>query len=94
MNKRKIVLTFILTIVFLFVVVFIESEIISPLFLPEDPCYYPDREVPYFIELFYMNGASNGHPEGSFLLLFIELIISFLIAYLISSFVFRKKIRP
>lgn len=91
MNKRKILLTFVLTIVFLFIVSFIESEIISPLFLPEDPCYYHGREVPYFIELFYMNGASNGHPEGGFLLLFIEFALSFLIGYSISKFVYRKK---
>ena len=54
---------------------YVDFEVISPMILPADPCYYHTHPTPYWVELLYMHGGSNGHPEGNFTHLFILIIL-------------------
>ena len=69
---------------------FIDFDLISPLFLPEDLCYYHKHEVPFLIEFFYMNRGANGHPEGSLIHFLLLLISSIFTAYKVKQLIFKK----
>lgn len=73
---------------------YVDFDLISPIFLPDDPCYYHFHEIPWWVDKFYMNGASNGHPEFSFLHLYLLLILSLncsaVIAILVKSLIWAK----
>lgn len=56
--------------------------VISPLILPKDYCYYHFHETPWWVELFYMNPSSNGHPEGSLFHLIFLLIVSIALGFI------------
>ena len=43
----------------------IDFGLVSPLFLPEDPCYYHTHLAPRWVELLYLDPDSNRHPDGS-----------------------------
>lgn len=88
---KKVVFVVISTIISFVAVVLFESKVLSPLILPEDFCYYHFHEAPYLIELFYMNGGSNGHPEGNLLLFFTEFIISLILGFYTSHLFFKLK---
>lgn len=88
---KRIGLLIIYTLISFIAVVLFEIKVISPLVLPEDYCYYHFHETPYLIELFYMNGGSNGHPEGNLLLLTTEFIIALLLGFCLNYIFFKLK---
>lgn len=63
---RLILTTVLLSSILLFSIGYLDFEVITPLILPEDYCYYHTHEIPWWVELFYMSPANNGHPYGSF----------------------------
>jgi hypothetical protein len=77
----KIVLWLLFSVVYLFVLGFLDIAIITPLILPEDYCYYHFHDTPWWVEFFYMNPASNGHPDGSFFHLVFLLSISAILGF-------------
>lgn len=87
---RLIIFTIIFSVIYLFVISYLDSEVLSPLILPNDYCYYHKHEVPWWVELFYMTPASNGHPDGSFFQMFIFLILSVLLGYITSRTLMNK----
>lgn len=86
-NKKSkfLALTFTLSILYFFIIDYTDTNLISPLLLPSDSCYYHYHEIPWWVELFYMTPASNGHPEGSFFKLFLFLNLSILFGYISSK---------
>jgi hypothetical protein len=60
---RKILLTTLLSIFFIFVIGYLDFVLISPIFLPEDICFYHTNEAPFLIDLFYLGGGNGGYPE-------------------------------
>ncbi len=55
---------------------YIDFEIITPFILPNDPCYYHTNDIPLWVDVFYMSGGSNGHPEGNLTHIIVVLILS------------------
>ena len=64
---------------------YIDFEIITPMILPEDHCYYHTHPTPYWVEFLYMSGGSNGHPDGS--------IIHFLMVIALGAFLGHLTVR-
>lgn len=50
---------------YLLVLGWLDFEVITPLVLPTDPCYYHQHPIPFWVDWLYMNGTCNGHPEVS-----------------------------
>ena len=71
-------LAFFAGIGFVFLFAVLDTEVISPLILPADPCYYHTNPTPFWVELLYMHGGSNGHPEGNFTHLILLLLLGFI----------------
>lgn len=76
---------FIYFFVSLFIIGFIDLEIITPIVnLPEDICYYHTVEPPIWVEWFYLD--SSGHTEFPYswlhfsMILFLSLSLSGLLA--------------
>lgn len=89
---KNILLIVLFSFLFLVVLGLLDGIIITPLILPEDYCYYHTNDIPWWVELFYMNPASNGHPDGSFFHLLFLLIISALLGFLTAKrFVSKEK---
>ncbi|MFT4601465.1 MAG: hypothetical protein ACI857_001645 [Arenicella sp.] len=74
---RYTFLSFFLGIGLLFLLGYIDFEIITPILLPEDPCYFHIHKVPWWVDFFYMCAGCNGHPDGSIKHLLFLLIVSF-----------------
>ena len=70
------VLAVIFSLVYVMAISYIDFKIITPVVLPEDYCYYHTHEIPLWVELLYMNGASGGHPDGSLIHFFLLIILS------------------
>ena len=82
-NRIKYSLIFIISsIAYLFIIGFIDFEIISPFILPEDKCYYHTHKTPLWVEILYMGEGSNGHPFVTLTHLVILLIISLGLGYI------------
>ncbi|MDG1330946.1 MAG: hypothetical protein P8P74_01345 [Crocinitomicaceae bacterium] len=60
---------------------YIDFEVITPMILPADLCYYHTHPTPYWVELLYMNGGSNGHPEGNFTHLFLIIALGAILGH-------------
>ena len=88
--SKKTLLTIILSVIYFIIFSYFESQVLSPLILDKDYCYYHTHKTPFLIELLYMSPASNGHPDGSFFLLFIILIISISFSYLTINKITKK----
>lgn len=73
---------FFVGIIYLVGIWYISFEVIMPLILPVDPCYYHMRDTPVLIDFFYMGLGSNGHPEGSLMHIFLIVILSFFLGRL------------
>lgn len=78
-NNFRSILIILYSVLIFIILLFIDFRIITPLILPEDHCYYHFHETPFLVNLLYINGSSNGHPEWSFthiiLLVFISIFI-------------------
>lgn len=58
------------------VLYYLDFHFLGPNILPDDYCYYHDHPTPWWVELFYMSPASNGHPDGSMFHLLVLLLLS------------------
>lgn len=74
-------LIIILGSLFTIILWYIDFEIITPMLLPGDFCYYHFHDIPWWIELFYMGMGSNGHPEGSMFHFLLIPVIGFFMSY-------------
>jgi len=91
-NVLGILFTIIFSTVYLFAFHYLDYEVLSPLLLPKDYCYYHIHDVPWWVELFYMTPAGNGHPDGSFFHLLLLIIIAVFAGYRTSSAIMNKLI--
>ena len=87
---KKLLVTVICSAFYFEIISYIESNLIAPLVLNKDYCYYHSHETPFLIELFYMSPASNSHPEGSFFKSFVILLISITLGYFSGKIIFNK----
>lgn len=84
------VLTIIFGIIYLFAIGYVDFEVLSALILPEDYCYYHVHEAPWWVDLFYLSGASNGHPDGSIFHFFLLFILSIFLGFVTSRALINK----
>ncbi|MFK7783883.1 MAG: hypothetical protein AB8B56_02145 [Crocinitomicaceae bacterium] len=68
---------------FIILIGYIDFEIISPMILPEDHCYYHTHPTPYWVELLYMSGGSNGHPDGSIFHFLIVIVLGAILGHVV-----------
>jgi len=78
-------------IVYILVLGYIDFEIITPLVLPQDPCYYHTHETPVWVEVLYMGIGSNGHPDGSIKHLILIVILSMTLGHFTVKMIRLKK---
>lgn len=78
-KKKWIVLTFAFCLIYIIVIGYLDFEIISPLILHEDYCYYHNHDSPLWVDLFYLNG--DGHPDGTFLHLNLLILFCIILGY-------------
>jgi hypothetical protein len=91
-NRVSDSIIFILVIlIVLGLLLFIDFSIISPIILPEDLCYYHTHEVPIWVDVLYMNGSSNGHPEWTFTHIFLVLILSIILSTKAMNYLRREQ---
>lgn len=76
------IIAFFSGILFILLVWYVDFEIISPLILPEDHCYYHSHPTPYWVDFLYMSGGSNGHPDGSMIHFLLVAIIGATLGHL------------
>ena len=84
MNKSitsfRILLIVIFTIIFIFLLGYIDFEIITPLLpLPDDICFYHENEPPTWINLFYLDNIGHTEPPFSTLHILTLLLLSFVL---------------
>lgn len=93
-NNKKwklVLLTIVLSLIYLFALNYIDIKLISPIILPNDYCYYHNHETPWWVELLYMTPSSNGHPDGSFFKLLLFLILASYLGYITSKAIINKR---
>ena len=61
---------------------YVDFEIITPMILPTDPCYYHTYPTPLWVELLYMHGGSNGHPEGNLTHFLVVIVLGAILGHL------------
>ena len=76
------IMAFFCGIIYIFVIGYIDLEIITPFILPEDPCYYHTHETPFWVEFLYMGFASNGHPDGSLKHLLLLVVVGIILGHI------------
>jgi len=96
MTSFRILLILIFTIVFIFLLGFIDFKIITPLLpLSDDICFYHTNTPPAWVELFYLD--SLGHPEPPFtglhmlILLLMSLILGVYTGIKIDKWLLKRK---
>ncbi len=90
MKKVNNILLIIFYVFVIFCLLFyIDFNIISPLILPKDLCYYHLHDTPLWVEVLYMNCSSNEHPEWSIIHIILLLILSIFLGDKI-----KKRIHP
>ena len=70
-------------------IAFVDFRIITPLILHEDACHYHNTYTPLWVEWLYINGASNGHPDGSITHLVLLILVSWFLAHKTSDRIVR-----
>lgn len=80
-----IILVPILSVIYAITILYIDFEILSPLLLPEDKCYYHTHKTPFWVDFLYMSAHSGGHPEGSLTHILFVIIIGFVLGYITSK---------
>ncbi|OYU95785.1 MAG: hypothetical protein CFE21_11650 [Bacteroidetes bacterium B1(2017)] len=90
--KRMVVgvLSIVFGIINLFVIGYLDFDVLSPLILPKDYCYYHLHDIPWWVELFYLSGSSNGHPDGSIFHYFLVFILSLSLGFIASRALINK----
>ena len=78
-------------IFYLFFLGYIDFEIFTPKILPENPCYYHTHAVPTWVDFFYMNNFSNGHPDGSVKHFLLLLVFSMFLGHKTAKLIRLKK---
>jgi hypothetical protein len=76
------VIAFLAGLIYLRIIWFISFEVIMPLILPADLCYYHTHDTPFLIDFFYMSLGSNGHPDGSLIHSLLIIVLSFFLGHL------------
>ena len=62
---------------------YFDAEILSPLLLPDDLCYYHIHQSPLWMDWFYISSINNGHPAPASTIpnLLILLLLGFSLGY-------------
>lgn len=81
-----------MSIIYILAIGYLDFEIITPAILPAEYCYYHFHAIPFWVDLFYMNGASNGHPEGSLVHYFLLILWSMILGINTKSHLKKKLI--
>lgn len=78
-------------VIYIIILGYVDLQVISPLILPEDPCYYHTHKMPGWVDFFYMNAAFNGHPGVSFKHLFLLIVVGFVLGHFTSKRIRLKR---
>ena len=96
MTAFRILLTLVLSFVFLILLGFIDYKVLTPLLpLPDDICYYHTNVPPIWVRLFYLD--SSGHTEIPYsklhmLTLFtVSGLLGFLTTRMIDNWLIKKR---
>lgn len=93
-TKTKVrIFNFGIFIVVFSLLIYVDFGIISPNLLPTDPCYYHTNPTPFWVDFFYMNGSSNGHPEWSIMHIILLIALSAFIVRLFEKKIFNESCR-
>lgn len=76
-----IALTMVFTLIYIVTLGYLDYEVISPTFLPDDICYYHEHEAPLLIDIFYIGAGGHTEPPYSPYHMLTLLLTSILLAY-------------
>ncbi len=83
---NKLIIRIILYVFILFSIGYLDFNIISPLFLPGDICYYHLNEAPFLIDTFYLGNMEHFEAPYNGTHIFTLLVMSLISTY----FIIRK----